>query len=135
MRDFIAALAIGLALVGPSTALAVDPSASLPASPAGRWQGTASEVPGIYSGPVTAKVTLDLKPDGTFVETWKQGNREWTTSGTWRADGKRVVLESRDRSHARLTLRRAGDELYTVAVEPMPDGRATTVSIDLHPAP
>ena len=85
-------------------------------------------------GPVTAKVTLDLKPDGTYTETWKEGARTLTESGTWREDGKMLVLASSDPSRARLTLRRRGDALYTVAFEPLPSGRTTTTSIELHPA-
>jgi len=37
------------------------------------------------------------------------------------------------RTHARLTLRRGGDALYAVAVEPLLGGRTTTMAIDLHP--
>jgi hypothetical protein len=135
MRCWARILAVGALLVLPISALAGDPSASIPASPAGHWEGEATEVPGIYSGPVSAKITLHLAPDGTFTETWKEGARTRTTSGTWRDRGKGVVLESSDPSHARQALRRKGDALYTVAVEPMPSGRATTTSIELHPAP
>ncbi|HEY3098640.1 MAG TPA: hypothetical protein VGL14_07015, partial [Methylomirabilota bacterium] len=88
------ALTIGTLLVLPISALAGDPSASIPTAPAERWEGTATEVPGIYLGPVTAKVTLELKPDGTYTETWKEGARISTESGTWREDGKTLVLES-----------------------------------------
>ena len=110
-------------------------SAAVSPSPAGLWQGKASEYQGIYSGPVSANVTLDLRPDGTFTETWKEGARQWTTSGTWRQQRNGLVLESSDRSHARLALRRRGDALYTVAMEPMPTGRTTTTAIELYPAP
>jgi len=118
----------------PIPALAGDPSASIPGNSAGRWQGAAAEFQGIYSGPAGAKVTLELKPDGTFTETWKEGARTATSSGTWREQGKTLVLESNDPSHARLMLRRRGDALYTVAFEPLPSGRTTTTSIELHPA-
>jgi hypothetical protein len=134
MTSCVRALVTVASLVVPLSALAGDPSASIPASPAGRWEGTATEVPGIYSGPVSAKVTLHLAPDGTFTETWKEGARTRTISGTWRERGNRVVLESSDPSRARQTLRRKGDALYTVAMEPMPSGRATTTSIELRPA-
>jgi hypothetical protein len=130
-----AVFAAGALLMSAAGAVAVEPAASIPASPAGRWQGTASEVPGIYSGPVSASITLDLKPDGTYTETAKQGSQEQTTSGTWRAEGRRVILESSDRSHERRTLRRRGDALYTVATDALPGGRATTLAIELHPAP
>lgn len=128
-------LALGLLVISPLSAAAAEhPSASVPAPLARHWQGTADETPGIYLGPVEAKVTLDLNPDGTFVETWKQADRQSVTSGTWRARGRGVVLESSDRSHARLTLERRGDTLYTVATERMPKGRETTTAIELHPA-
>jgi hypothetical protein len=134
MGWWVRALTIGTLLVLPISALAGDPSASIPTASAGRWEGMAIEFPGIYSGPVKAKVSLELKPDGTFTETWKEGARTSTTSGTWREQGKTLVLESSDPSHERLTLRRRGDALYTVALEPLPTGRATTMSIELHPA-
>ena len=134
MKNCVRALTTVAVLVIPLSALAGDPSASIPASLAGRWEGTATEVPGIYSGPVTAKVTLDLAPDGTFTETWKEGARTRTTAGTWHERGKSVVLESSAPSHARQSLQRKGDALYTVGMEPMPSGRATTTTIELHPA-
>ena len=127
----VVALAIGLTLLSAPPGGAEDPSAS--GHPlTGRWQGAAAETPSIYLGPVSATVTLDLKPDGTFMERWKQGGREWSQAGRWHLRGKTVVLEAH-RSHPRMTLRRAGDTLYTVATEPMPDGRATTTTIALHP--
>jgi len=57
----------------------------------------------------------------------------WSDSGRWRVRGNTVVLESSGRTHARLTLRRGGDALYAVAVEPLLGGRTTTMAIDLHP--
>jgi hypothetical protein len=134
MGYFTRALTIGTLLVLPISALAGEPSASIPSDSAGRWQGRASEFPGIYSGPTGANVTLDLKPDGTYTQTWKEGARTSTDSGAWRESGNRLVLESSDPSHTRLTLRRRGDALYTVAMEPLPGGRTTTTSIELHPA-
>ena len=133
MKFCMCLLAVGLLLLGAWPADALDPSASVPGSAAGRWQGTASEFQSIYAGPVSAAVTLDLKPDGTFTGTWKEGSRELSHSGRWhtRADG--VVLRADDRSRERLTLRRRGDALYTVAVERFPNGRTTTAAIELHP--
>ena len=132
-------LITGLSLVGCASASANYPSASIPspdspAAPARHWQGTATETPGIYSGPVVATVTLDLNPDGTFVETWKEKGKQRTTSGTWRERGKEIVLEASDPSHARQSLRQRGNALYTIATEPMPTGRTTTTAITLHPA-
>jgi len=130
----LAMLAMGLALVGAPAAHAADPSASIPAAPAGLWQGTASEFPSPYLSTGTAGVTLALKPDGTFTETWKQRDREWAKSGKWHAQGDRIVLVADDRRHTRLTLRRKGETLYAVAQEPLPaEGRVTTEAIQLHP--
>ena len=134
MKRYVRALSMATLLVVPLSALAGDPSASVPAPPAGRWAGIATEFPGIYSGPATAKITLELAPDGTFTETWKEGAHTRRRSGTWRERGKSVALESSDPSHERLTLRRKDDTLYTVAMQPLPSGRATTTSIELHPA-
>ena len=109
---------MGLLVMGPLSAAAQDPSASIPSrevsAPLARhWQGTAEETPGIYLGPVKAKVTLDLNPDGTFVETWKQAD---------------------DPFRPREALQRRGNTLYTVETEPLPKGRDTTVTIELRPA-
>jgi hypothetical protein len=68
------------------------------------------------------------------VEAKAQADRQSVTSGTWRAQGRGVRLESSDRLHTRLTLERRGDTLYTVATERMPKGRETTTAIELHPA-
>jgi hypothetical protein len=135
---YVPTLMIGLSLVGPVWAGGNEPSASIPspdvtAAPVRHWQGTATETPGIYSGPVVATVTLDLNPDGTFVETWKDKGKQRTTSGTWHERGKEIVLESSNPSHARQSLRRRGNALYTIAMEPLPTGRATTTAIELHP--
>jgi hypothetical protein len=130
----LAAFALGLALVGAPPVHAADPSASIPASPAGQWQGTAAEFPSPYLSTGTARVTLELKPDGTFTETWKQRDREWSMSGRWHAQGDRIVLVADDRRHTRLTLRRKGDTLDAVAQEPLPaEGRVATEAIELHP--
>ena len=136
---YVSTLMVGLSFVGPASAGGNDPSASIPSPdtpgpPPRHWQGTATETPGIYSGPAVATVTLDLNPDGTFVETWKEKGKQRTTSGTWRERGKEIVLESSDPPHARQSLRRRGNTLYTVAMEPLPTGRATTTAIELHPA-
>jgi hypothetical protein len=139
MKNSIGTVLVGLSLLGPVTAGANDPSASIPApttaAPLARhWQGTATETPGIYSGPAIAKITLDLNPDGTFTQTWKQGDKELTTSGTWRQQGDRIILTSSEPMRPRMTLRRRGNTLYAMAMEELPTGRATTTAIELHPA-
>lgn len=134
MKWWMSAMAAGIVVLGPVSARAADPAASVATTQAERWTGTASEFQGIYSGPVSATVTLDLRPDGTFTETWKEGTREMSHSGHWQAAGNTVLLRADDRSHERLTLRRRGDTLYNVAVEAFPNGRTTTAAITLRPA-
>jgi hypothetical protein len=140
MKSFVGMLMIvGLALLAPLPARANDPSASIPtpadSGPVPRhWQGTATEVPGIYSGPAVAKVSLELKPDGTFTQTWKQGSQELETSGTWREEGDRIILTSSEPMRPRMILRHRGNALYAVGMEELPTGRATTTAIELHPA-
>jgi hypothetical protein len=84
---------------------------------------------------VKVAVTLDLGPDGTFTETRKQGSYQAKDSGTWSVRGRDVVLVSDDRGHTRLRLRRTGDTLYSVAMEPLVDGRLTALSFSLHEQP
>jgi len=139
MKRYAGMLMIGLALVGPVSARAQDPSASIPsernAAPLARtWRGTATETPGIYSGPAVAKLTVQLNADGTFTESWKQGDKELTSSGTWREQGDLIIMTSSEPMRPRMTLRRRGDVLYGVAMEELPTGRATTTAIELHPA-
>jgi hypothetical protein len=126
-------LAIALALAAAAPAQAEEPSAAVPPSVAGLWQGTASEYQSPYLSTGTAKVTLDLRPDGTWTETWKQRDREWSASGTWHARGRDIVLDGREPAKTRLRLRRSGDVLYGMAAAPLPaEGRVTTEAIELH---
>jgi hypothetical protein len=129
---------VALALA-PLVAAAGDPSASIPtpstiAPLARHWRGTATETPGIYSGPAVAKLDLTLNPDGTFTQTWKEKSKEETTSGTWREQGDLIILTSDEPMRPRMTLRRRGDVLYAVAMEDLPTGRVTTTAIELRPA-
>jgi len=135
MRTLVTAVMLTALLGGCAT---MPPSAgyeaaSVSSAPVGKWQGTAAEFQGTYLGTPTARVSLDLKPDGTWSETWTEGSRAASDSGRWRINGNAIVLESSGRTHPRLTLRRRNDALYTVAVEPLLSGRTTTMTIELHP--
>jgi hypothetical protein len=63
-------------------------------------------------GASTAKMTLDLKPDGTWTQTWTERGRTVSDSGRWAMQGRSVVLESGEGSRRRVTLRRQADGLY-----------------------
>src|SRR2546425_10242523 len=116
----LAALALGLVLAGAPAVYAAAPWAAFPASPAGQWQGTAAEFQSPYLSTGTARVTLDLKPDGTFTETWKQRDREWSMSGKWHAQGDKITPVADDRGPTRMTVRPKGETLYAVAPAPLP---------------
>ncbi|PYM28969.1 MAG: hypothetical protein DMD80_09945 [Candidatus Rokuibacteriota bacterium] len=135
MRALMTAIVVAALLGGCAT---TEPhstyeAASVPASPAGEWRGTASEFQAPYIGTAAARVTLNLNADGTWSETWTEGARTSSDSGRWSVRGNTVVLESSGRMHTRMMLRRGSDALYTVAVESLLSGRTTTMTIDLHP--
>src|SRR5205823_13303845 len=91
MGSCVRAVTISALFVLPISALAGDPSASIPSDSAGRWEGTATELQGIYSGPARAKIPLDLTPDGAVAATWKEAALTWATSGTRPEHGKATV--------------------------------------------
>src|SRR5207247_11296261 len=67
MRALMTAIVVAALLGGCAT---TEPhstyeAASVPASPAGEWRGTASEFQAPYIGTAAARVTLNLNADGT----------------------------------------------------------------------
>jgi len=77
MRALMTAIVVAAVLGGCAT---TEPhstyeAASVPASPAGEWRGTASEFQAPYIGTATATVTLNLNANGTWSETWTEGAR------------------------------------------------------------
>jgi uncharacterized protein YceK len=109
-------------------------SAALPTSMAGQWHGTAIENYGYHGGTGAATLTLDLKPDGTWTQTWNERGREVSDSGRWVMRGNAVVLESSEGMHRRQTLRRHPDGLYGVIDKSLVGTRTTPMTIEFHRA-
>jgi hypothetical protein len=107
-------------------------SAAVPSSTAGRWQGTAIENFGYHGGAASAKLTLDLNPDGTWTQAWTERGRTVSDSGRWVMQGRSVVLQSTGGMSRRVTLRRNGDGLYGVLDQSWLGGRTTPMTIELH---
>jgi hypothetical protein len=107
-------------------------SAAVPNSIAGRWQGTAVENFGYHGGAASARMTLDLNPDGTWTQTWIERGRTMSESGRWVMQGRSVVLESSEGLRRRVTLRRQGDGLYGAIDQSWLGGRNTPMTIEFH---
>jgi hypothetical protein len=100
----------------------------------GTWRGTAEE----FSSPHIqgrAQVTVDIMPDGRWTSVWRQAGRERRSAGTWHLTRELIVFEtdSAEPLPPRLSLRHRGDAFYGTALTPLPEGRATTVTISLSP--
>jgi hypothetical protein len=103
-----------------------------PADVVGTWRGGAFEVssPLIYG---RAEITLIITADRRWTSVWRQAGREKREVGTWRLESDRIVFEvdSPQCVPPRLSLRHRGDVAYGTAVAALPEGRATTVAIEL----
>jgi hypothetical protein len=114
----------------------VQPSASIPSpdvavSPVGVWRGTASETQSIYSGPASAAVTLDLRPDGSYTQVWTARGESRSERGRWSVRGRNVVLDGIEPNVNR-TLRYSGNALFGTTAESQPaQGRVGTQAISL----
>jgi hypothetical protein len=103
----------------------------------GTWRGSADE----FSSPHIqgrAQITVDVRPDGRWTSVWRQAGRERRSAGTWRLTRDLMLFEtdSAEPLPPRLSLRHRGEVLYGTALVPLPEGRATTVTIALtHVAP
>jgi len=115
---------------------AAQPSASVgmpseAVSPVGVWRGTASEVASIYTGPASATVTLDVRPDGTYTQVWSEKGQERSETGRWHARDGRILFDGQQPNVNR-TLRYTGDALFGVSAERLPaQGRVGTEAISL----
>ena len=109
-------------------------SAAIPNSTAGRWQGTAVENFGYHGGASTAKMTLDLNPDGTWTQTWTERGRTASDSGRWTMQGRSVVLETSQGMRRRVTLRRQGDGLYGLLDQSWLGGKTSPMTVEFHRA-
>jgi hypothetical protein len=125
-------LAVRLASLLLLTFAPVGPAAADASAVIGTWRGTAEE----FSSPHIqgrAQVTVDVMPDGRWTSVWRQAGRERRSAGTWRVTRDLIVLEtdSRESLPPKLSLRRRADVFYGTALAPLPEGRATTVTIAL----
>ena len=107
-------------------------SAAVPNSMAGRWEGTAVENFGHHGGASTAKMTLDLKPDGTWTQTWTERGRTVSDSGRWAMQGRSVVLDSGEGVRRRVTLRRQADGLYGLLDQSWLGGKSSPMTVEFH---
>jgi hypothetical protein len=102
----------------------------------GTWRGSFGQVMTGDSGQVHGDIVTRINDDGTYKTTWttklvagsSRGGR-LEMAGTVVADGSYVKFTDA-RSGARITLRRDGDALYGVTIDPA--GKRVTVAIDLH---
>jgi hypothetical protein len=88
----------------------------------------------LHGGASTAKMTLDLKPDGTWTQTWTERGRTVSDSGRWAMQGRSVVLESGEGSRRRVTLRRQADGLYGLLDQSWLGGKSSPMTIEFHRA-
>ena len=103
---------------------------------AGTWRGSFGQVMTGDSGLIHGAIVSQIKDDGTYTTTWstqlvagsaRAGRLEM--AGTVVANGSRVIF-SDTRSGSRMTLKRDGDTLYGVTIDPAT--RRVTVAVELH---
>jgi hypothetical protein len=101
---------------------------------AGTWLGTFWQVNAGDTGYIQGDLVFDFKEDGSYTGTWttrvvagssRGGSQQ--LEGRFAVDGDRVVLTD----GRRLTLRRAGDILYGITVDP---GSGRTIQVRLERA-
>ena len=107
---------------------------SSPAPLAGAWVGTFWQVNAGDTGYIHGDLAYVFKEDGSYTGTWttrivagSSRGGSVQVAGRFVVDGDRVILTD----WRRLTLRRAGDTLYGVTVDP---GSGRTVGVRLDPA-
>ena len=103
---------------------------------AGTWRGSFGQVMTGDSGLIQGEIESQIKDDGTYTTTWitqlvagsaRAGRLEM--AGTVVANGSRVMFNDA-RSGSRMTLKRDGDTLYGVTIDPAT--RRVTVAVELH---
>ena len=112
------------------------PAALARAGLTGTWRGSFGQVMTGDSGLIHGEIVSRIKDDGTYTTTWttrlvagsSRGGR-LEMSGNVVADGSRVMFNDA-RSGARMTLKRDGDTLYGVTIDP--GTRRVTVAVELH---
>jgi len=102
-------------------------TASSTAELAGTWLGTFWQVNAGDTGYIHGDLVFDFKEDGSYTGTWttrvvaaRPGAAACNSGAAFAVDGDRVVLTD----ERRLTLRRAGDTLYGITVDPGSDARS-----------
>jgi hypothetical protein len=103
---------------------------------AGTWRGSFGQVMTGDSGLIQGEIESQIKDDGTYTTTWitqlvagsaRAGRLEM--AGTVVANGSHVMFNDA-RSGSRMTLKRDGDTLYGVTIDPAT--RRVTVAVELH---
>jgi hypothetical protein len=127
LRLVLIVIALGCAGQGGRTA-------SSTAELAGTWLGTFWQVNAGDTGYIHGDLMFDFKEDGSYTGTWttrvvagSSRGGSLQLGGRFAVDGDRVVLTD----ERRLTLRRAGDTLYGITVDP---GSGRTIQVRLERA-
>jgi hypothetical protein len=103
---------------------------------AGTWRGSFGQVMTGDSGLIHGEIESQIKDDGTYTTTWstqlvagsaRAGRLEM--AGTVVDNGSRGMFNA-GRSGSRITLKRDGDTLYGVTIDPAT--RRVTVAVELH---
>lgn len=102
----------------------------------GTWQGSFGQVGPGNTGHIHGDIVCQINDDGTYKTTWitrqvagsARGGR-LAMSGTVVANGSRVMFNESS-SGSRMTLKRAGDTLYGITIDPAAKG--VTVAVQLH---
>jgi hypothetical protein len=117
------------------------PGSALPKDNAltGMWQGSFGQVQTGDSGLVHGDILCQINKDGTYTTTWttklvagSSRRKELQMTGTVLARGSSVSFDD-SRSGSRMTLRRDGDTLYGVTIDPQT--KRVTVAVELHKVP
>lgn len=102
----------------------------------GNWQGSFGQVGAGNTGHIHGDIVCQINGDGTYKTTWitrqvagsARGAR-LAMSGTVVANGSRVMFNESS-SGSRMTLKRAGDTLYGITIDPAT--KRVTVAVQLH---
>jgi len=130
-------LRLGLILLIMAAAgCAVQRGGTAPSAPeiTGAWVGTFWQANAGDGGHIHGDLVFDFKPDGNYTGTWttrvvagSSRGGSLQVGGRYAMEGGRVVLTD----WRRLTLRRAGDTLYGITVDP---GSGRTIQVRLERA-
>ena len=122
--------------VGSALARPGGPASANGADLKGTWRGSFGQVMTGDSGHIHGDIVCLINEDGTYKTTWTtrlvagsaRGGR-LEMSGTVVANGSRVMFNE-SASGSRMTLKRAGDTLYGVTIDPAT--KRVSVAVELH---